>query len=61
MNIGGRRVFLPLEDAGITYDNGFLPVEIMGMVLEDDDTVRDITDEERNKIRDIADEHSASK
>jgi len=61
MIIGGEKRFLPLLDAGVAYDFGFAPVEIGGLVLEEDGLVRDITPEERKRICEIADEYSALK
>lgn len=61
MKIGGERKFLPISEAGVAYDSGWVNVEIVGDVLEADGTVRPITEKERARISDIADEYSASK
>lgn len=52
-----------MHAAGIVYDNGWVSVEIGGRVIEagGDGAERDITDEERQCIGDIADGWSASK
>lgn len=61
MKIGDKREFLPIREAGIAIDNGWTAVEVVGLVLEADFSVRDITREEASRISDIADENSASK
>lgn len=61
MLIGAQRRFLPIREAGVAYDCGFVNVEIVGDVLEEDHRVRLITDEERRKIAEIAEEWSTSK
>lgn len=61
MQVGKEKKWLPLREAGIAYDNGWMDVSICGEVMEETGTVRDTTDEERKKISDIADEYSESK
>ena len=62
MRIDDKKKFLPIREAGVVFDSGWHDVEIYGLVLEGDgETVRAITPEERDKIRDIADEYSSSK
>lgn len=61
MHVGSEQHWLSLREAGITYDNGFIPVSIGGLVLEGAGMTRDITDEERARIAAIADEYSGSK
>lgn len=54
--------FLPLREAGVLFDSGFVDVEIAGFVLIDECfNIRTITAEEEDKIQRIADEYSASK
>jgi hypothetical protein len=53
--------WLSLQEAGVLYDNGYLNVEIGGRVREPDNLTRPISQEERDKIRDIADQVSGSK
>ena len=60
MLIGGQRRWLPIRDAGIAYDSGWISISIGGFVIEDG-IERKITNEEIEKIEEIADEHSASK
>ncbi len=57
---GGRR-FMTIKEAGVGFDTWRELVEIIGLVLEPDGSVRDITLQERVKIRDIADAYSSSK
>lgn len=59
--VDGHSHWLTLYQAGVAYDNNWVPVSIGGHVLHKDGTVRDITDQERARISDLADEHSASK
>ena len=61
MMIDGKEQWLPLQRAGVAYDSGWSKVEIGGLVLESAGLAREITDEERGQISDIADEYSASK
>ncbi len=61
MIVDGKRRWLPLGDAGVVYDSGWVSVNIGGKVCEADGTERDITDAERNRISVIADEHSGNK
>jgi len=61
MLVNGKEQWLPLRRAGITYDTGYIPVSIGGLVLEASGETREITDDERGQIVEIADEWSASK
>ena len=63
MRVEHQNRWLPMHAAGIVYDNGWVSVEIGGRVIEagGDGAERDITDEERQCIGDIADGWSASK
>jgi hypothetical protein len=57
MKIGENiQKFLPIEEAGKSFDNGF-SVEIVGLVLLEDFTARGITPEERLRIGEFADEY----
>jgi hypothetical protein len=60
MVVNGNEEWHPIRDAGVVYDSGWVPVSIGGSVRELDLT-RDITDEERRRIADMADEYSGSK
>ena len=53
--------FMTLQRAGVIFDSGWQRVEIQGLVLESGMKVRRITREEVCRIREIADEYSASK
>lgn len=61
MVVDGQEEWLPLKRAGVMYDWGLVPVQIGGLVLDGPGQSRDITDEERTAIADIADEWSANK
>ena len=61
MVVNGERHWMTLNQAGKVYDSGWYPVSIGGQVMDEDGKERDITDEERKRIADIADECSASK
>ena len=61
MIVNGRQEWHTLRDAGVVYDYGHFPVAIGGKVLDRPGMPRDITEEERRRISDIADEWSASK
>lgn len=61
MIINGERKWLPIEEAGVAYDNGFVPVTIGGYVLVGNFIERKITNTERRKIVAIADHHSERK
>jgi len=52
---------LPLHKAGVLFDSGWSAVEIDGRVLEACGSMREITQDERIAIRDIADRASCSK
>lgn len=61
MIVNGKQEWHTLRGAGIVYDFGHLPISIGGLVLDSPGMTRDITDDERQQIADIADEWSASK
>lgn len=61
MIVDGKQEWHTLRSAGIVYDYGHLPISIGGQVLDGPGMARDITEEERQKIADLADEWSASK
>ena len=61
MIIDGKEHRLPLRDVSVAYDSGWVPVAIGGLVLEAAGQPREITNEERAKISDIADRCSESK
>jgi hypothetical protein len=61
MKINEEQKFLSMQQAGVIYDSGWDKVEIVGLVLEANFSVRPITAEERNQIREIADKYSSSK
>lgn len=61
MVVDGTVTWLPIKDAGITFDWGWAPVSVGGQVMEEDGSIRDITPGERQRIADIAEEWSASK
>lgn len=60
MVVDGEECWLPLHEAGIVYDNGYIRVEIGGTVRASGQE-RPISPEEVQQIRQIADEYSASK
>lgn len=53
--------YVPIHEAGVIWDNGWVHVKIDDMVLMPDLSLRQITKEENWKIQEIADEYSASK
>lgn len=61
MLVDGDRRWMSLREAGITFDSGWVKVEIGGWVRDTETTERPITQEERNRISEIADEWSSSK
>ena len=61
MVVDGQERFMPLQEAGATYDSGWAQVDIGGKVLEAGYRVRNITREEEAEISRIADAHSESK
>ena len=62
MKIDEEFKFYPIHEAAAWFDNGYVRVDFGGFVLLDDKmTVRRITDAEKNKISDMADEYSARK
>lgn len=56
-----RQSFMSLGTAGATYDSGWAQVEIGSLVLMEDFTLREMTDEDRQHISEAADRHSESK
>lgn len=61
MIIDDKTYWLLIRQAGIAYDSGWVPVSIGGHVLDGPGPTRLITNEERRRIADIADDWSASK
>jgi len=61
MEVDGKLIFMPLQEAGITFDSGWVKVYRGGHVLEEGFVLRPMTDEEKREISRIADEYSASK
>lgn len=61
MIVGDKTHWLPIEACGVLYDDGSRHVSIGGKALDESGLERDITNEERQRIADIADEHSANK
>ena len=61
MTEDGKSKFMPLRKAGVLADSMYSRVEIGKLVLEADFSVRKITEEEHDKIVEIADRHSDSK
>lgn len=63
MRVNGEEKFMSIQEAGVNFDNGFVQVEIGGLVLLDGEEfcVRRITPAEESEISDIADRHSSSK
>ena len=57
----GKEEWLSIFRAGVRYDNGWITVGIGEKALLPDGSTRDVTDEERRVISEIADEYSASK
>jgi hypothetical protein len=58
---GGEQSYLTLREIAGRFASMFCDGDIGGFVLEPDFTVRKITDAEKRKIRDLADEIEASK
>lgn len=61
MSIDDTTRLLSIGDAGAWFDSGWHRVEIGRYVLEPDMTLREITEDERRRIGDLADEHSMRK
>jgi len=61
MRFNGEEKFMSIQEAGMDFDNGFVRVEIGGLVLNEDFSVRRITSAEESEISEIADRHSSSK
>ena len=61
MIIAEEEHWLPINEAGIAYDSGWVSVHIGGLVMEGIGQRRPITSEEHAQIADIAEEYSASK
>lgn len=61
MFVDMKEWWVDINTAGRLYDFGFADVRIGGKVMEPTGEVTEITEAERNKIADLADEYSASK
>ncbi len=61
MKVNGDRKFFPFAEAAAIYDSGHERVEFGRYVLNEDFSVRKMTDEEKWKISRAADEYSHSK
>jgi hypothetical protein len=61
MKINGNRRFLPFNEAYTIYDSGSARVEFGHYVLNEDFSVRRMTDEDRLRISNAADKHSGNK
>lgn len=62
MRIDDRYEFVTIHRAAAWYDSGWNKVDFGGFVIEDATfKVRRITDQEKRKISDMADEYSTSK
>jgi hypothetical protein len=61
MVINGARRFLPFGEAYVAYDSGSADVKFGQDVLEQDFSVREMTEEDRQKISAAADRYSESK
>lgn len=61
MVVDGKQKFLSFHEASVAYDSGWARVEFGHLVLESDFSVRDMTDAERAKLSEAADEYGASK
>lgn len=61
MRVNGERRFLTFRNAYIALNSGFDHVTFGRYVLNEDDSVRKMTGEDRSKISNAADKYSASK
>jgi ribosomal protein S19E (S16A) len=61
MSVDGARTFMPIGRAGAVFNSYLQKVSIVGLVQEANGNVRDITPEERDRIRQIADQCDADK
>lgn len=61
MKVGDEFKFLTMPRAGVIFDSGYEKVEIVGYVLNEDFTVRKITEKEQDEIAERALDYSASK
>lgn len=61
MHVDGQSKFYPKRQAGALLDSWFAKVEVGGLVLNDDLTVRKITKDEQNELSEIADRVSERK
>lgn len=61
ITIDGQEHWLPLRKAGIELNSYFAPVSLGSKALEASGVTRDITQQERNQMIDIADEWDAAK
>ncbi len=61
MNVNGQIQFLSLGDAGAAFDSGWAAIAIGTRVIEEDGSPRQMTDEDKTRIQDVADAHSENK
>lgn len=61
MKIDGQRKFLTFHEAAAAYDSGSARVEFGRHVLNEDLSIRKMTQEDRGGISRAADDHSSSK
>lgn len=61
MKINGNRKFLTFRDAYVAFDSGSNRVEFGRYVLNENFSVRKMTDEDMTKISETADKYSESK
>ncbi len=61
MIVNGENHWLNLYESGVLYENGQVSVQIGGRVMESNGKEREITDEERARIVEIADRVSENK
>ena len=61
MRENDKRFFLPFSRAAALFNSWFSKADIVGTVLEEDFTLRDITNAERKALMNLADEIDASK
>jgi len=61
MKIDGKRKFLSLGEAAVAYDSGLVRVSFGRYVLHEDFTVVPMSEKDKRRISDAADEYSANK
>jgi len=61
MIVNGKIELRSLQEAGVIFDSGWQQVEIGGRILTSSTKMREITKEDRQRISESAEEHSASK